>query len=195
MSTLPFEEPLQRQWEALARASDDPEIAPLLRQLRAMDGEAVVRAMERELDDAFAIYRGLVQGKPPLSSIRFYWAGDDVEPWVPSDVWGTGYTSHALEGGHGTRRETLFRDRGSFTPEPLLILFDAADGSDTLVEHASFWDVKSLFVLQSFQWAALALRRATTREPFLGLSTHRPFVLLGTGGHDQGEVYLHVVEG
>ncbi len=192
MHALRFHEQVQQRLAELQDAVSDPDVGPLLTQLRQLDGEAVVRELERELLRSFELYRGLTAGKGPLSALKFYWAGADISPYIPTEAWGSGYSGHDFDGSALRPHGALFHDRGGFPVEPLPLLHDAAEDGP-LSDHARFDALRELFRLQSFEWAALALERAVASEAFRALPITRPFPIFGQGGHDEDTVVLHVV--
>ncbi len=164
----------------------------LVKALDALDPAVEIAAIENELRDAFGKWQSRINGADDFCAVRFYWAGGDVAPYVPHDVWSTGYAGNAFDGAAGTPRATLFREAAGFEPRPLGLLKDAADGEG--IPDELFDSLEELFIARSLSWASRALSLAMQRPEFDALRPVSPFHFLASQGHDEGTVVLGVWE-
>jgi hypothetical protein len=138
---------------------------PLVAEIRDLDVAGAVAAIVKELDASFTRYKKLL-GDKSITAINFYWAGAEIEPFIPSDVMGNVYAGRTL----------LLDSTGGFTPIPLPALHAAeAFDDDALTE---------LFMAASIELAKRAVAVAVEREPFRAMTTARPFQITATPGHD-----------
>ena len=156
--------------------------APLLEELEALDPEVAVAEIVRQLDQSFLRYAGLLAKQPPqqITAIRFYWAGAEIAPWVPSAVMGNVHAG----------RKLLLDSCGGFDPTPLEILCDALADTPELGDDDALGDLEHLFVATSLELAARAVAVAARGEPFAALPTTRPFDFVATPGHDSPDELL-----
>lgn len=155
--------------------------APLIEQLDALDSDSAVADIVLQLESSFVRYRDLLATRPqPITAIRFYWAGAEIEPWVPSQAMGNVYAGATL----------LLDSSGGFDPTPLPILCDAIADSAPLGDHAAFADLKALFVAESLELARRAIELAAAGEPFAALATARPFEFFATPGHGEAKLLV-----
>lgn len=149
---------------------------PLVEALEATDPEAAIAEIVRQLEESFLLYAARLASRPPqpITQIRFYWAGAEIEPWVPSAVMGNVYAGRTL----------LLDSCGGFDPTPLEILCDALADTPELGDHDALGELAHLFVATSLERAARAVAIATRGAPFAALSTARPFDFVATPGHD-----------
>ncbi len=147
-----------------------------------------VEGMTQELVAAFGAWRkGLAQ---PLGAVAFYFAGAEVEPYVPSDAWSHGFASATLQDGR-LRGERLFREGRGFTPRPLRALHDAlleAAEAGPTADEAALDALKQPVVALTLARLTEALRRATADAAFSALTGVRPFRFFATPGHDEPTV-------
>ena len=120
----------------------------------------------------------------PISAIRFYWAGTEIEPWVPSDVWCDGWLSHRYEETpdrnvlvHGAAN---FHACGGFDLGPIGELLLAAEDDDA----------RKLLVLGSIDLVESALAIAVQTPAFARIPKLDPFEFFATPGHDEPSVRL-----
>ena len=149
---------------------------PLLEALDAIDPEAAIAEIVRQLEESFHMYarRLASRSAQPITEIRFYWAGAEIEPWVPSVVMGNVYAGRTL----------LLDSCGGFDPTPLEILCNALADTPELGEDDALGDLEQLFVTTSLELAARAIAIAARGAPFAALSTARPVDFVATPGHD-----------
>lgn len=148
---------------------------PLIAGLDDLDEPTAIAAIARDLDATFTLYRARLVGEPrPITTIRFYWAGAEIEPWVPSVVMGNVYVARAL----------ILDSTGGFDPTPMSILYDALIETPELGDTDAFGDLRRGFVAASVELARRAVAIAVGGEAFAALSTARPFEVLATPGHD-----------
>ena len=117
----------------------------------------------------------------PISAIRFYWAGAEVEPWVPSTVWGDGWLTHRFDGTKLTHGPANFHDCGGFDLGPIAELLLDADE-----------DAQKELVLLSIDLTERALAIATKTDAFARLAKREGFEFFATPGHDEPSVRLNV---
>jgi hypothetical protein len=159
--------------------------APLLEALEAIDLEAAIAEIVRQLDQSFLLYAERLASRSlqPITKIRFYWAGAEIAPWVPSVVMGNVYAGRTL----------LLDSCGGFDPTPLEILCDALADTPELGDDAALGDLEHLFIATSLELAARAVTIAARGGPFAALSTARPFDFVATPGHDtENELLLRL---
>ncbi|NNC20246.1 hypothetical protein HJC22_31450 [Corallococcus exiguus] len=181
-----------RQHLTSLQVASDAILEPLLEAFRQLDPEPEILALKGALEKSFAMYAGKVSAVDRLSVLQFSWIGADVAPWVPTQAWGAGYAGHTLQDGEFRPERVLFRELEGFDPSPLPLLGDAAE-DPAVQDHARFDELRSLFLLRSFEWTSLALARAVDSPEFRGLPTTAPFYFLGRGGHDEPRVLLHAI--
>lgn len=156
--------------------------APLIEALEAFDRTRAIEAIVRELDASFRDYREELarKGAMEVTAITLYWAGAEIEPWVPSTVMGNVYAG----------RTRVLDSAGGFEPEPLSILCDALADSEELRDSEVFDGLKELFVLESIEIAREAVASAVQSTAFAALRTARPFEVLAIPGHDRRKLLL-----
>jgi hypothetical protein len=148
---------------------------PILAELDRVDDAKAIAGIVKELDKSFTRYAK--EAEKPITKIDFYWAGAEVAPWVPADVWGNVYAN----------KELLLDSAGGFTPTPLPILYDVAE---ELGDHEAFDDLRDLFVAKSLHLAQQAIAKAARGKPFAAMTLGEPFTIVGTPGHDEPSVKL-----
>lgn len=155
-------------------------VAALAAELGAVDGDAAIAEIARELETTFVRYATLLARSRPITSIDFYWAGSEIEPWIPSEVMANVYVGEQL----------ALDSTGGFTPIPLQILVDAVLDEPDLDELTAFDDLRARFMARSLELAARAVTIAAAGNAFAALSTARPFRFIATPGHDEREIVL-----
>ena len=163
-----------------------------VKALDAMDPAEHIAAIENELLVAFEKWKPRVRDADDFCSVRFEWAGADVAPYVPQDVWSKGYAGDPFQGVVGTPRAILFREAPGFEPRPLGLLKDAIDEDLEEMPDEVFDGLKEMFVARSLAWAARALSSAMHRPEFKALRPVSPFHFLASPGHDEGTLVLGV---
>ncbi|MCY0999439.1 hypothetical protein OWM54_20080 [Myxococcus sp. MISCRS1] len=124
----------------------------------------------------------------PLSGLLLYWAGGDVSPYVPQEVWGQGLVEHHYE---ETATENALDS--SATNFDTCGGFGLGSVGDALLELAEdrglralevFAPLEKLLVVRSLQCAREAVRKAVESEAFRALPREASFQVLAMPGHD-----------
>jgi len=152
------------------------------------DENSEIARIAGELETSFRMYadpRYVKKVGEPISAIRFYWAGTEVDPFVPSTVWGDGWLSHRYEEtedrnvlAHGLSN---FHECGGFDLGPIADLL--VDADEDRIKH---------LVLRSIHLAERALAIAVKTDAFARLAKREGFELFATPGHDEPSVRLLV---
>ncbi len=172
----------------LDRASLSPKLRDLLADLDGLVFDEMIDHLVSALTEHVPLYRKR-NGLGALSALVFEWVGDDVEPWIASDVWAKGCAGHRWEpDGTFHPGKVAFREAPAFEPDPLPMLYDAVQDDPKLLEDPAFESVRELLLLTSLAWAAQAVVRAAgvVRE----LPMVLPFEVIGRPGHDEPAVLL-----
>lgn len=161
----------------------------LLATLEASAAEDI-DAMARELERAFVSWAEAI-GPATLGAVAFYFAGAEIEPYVPSDAWAHGFASAAFDGARFRPGARLFREKPAFTPRPLVALHDALlaaydEGREADVEQLEGLEPRAVELTIDRVRAALETARGS--DAFRRLRTSHRLLFAVTPGHDEPTV-------
>lgn len=160
-------------------------------QLHNLKAKTAVDEIEQDLIQSFTDWRNKIDASHDFVAVRFYWAGAEVEPFIPSDVWSYAYGGSAFNGIEGKAKKVFFKEQSAFAPQALIALVNNEAGP---LPAPLFDAVKSLFVTSSLCWAAMALWRLKDHPSFKALKPKLPFNFIATPGHDEEPVLLCTLE-
>ncbi|EMN64333.1 hypothetical protein LEP1GSC092_4744 [Leptospira interrogans serovar Pyrogenes str. R168] len=84
----PFTEKFLRQLDALRNHKEYSEIEPIVTDLLAMNSLEIIRSMTEDLSENFRkIENTYLSLEKNIRVIRFYWAGKEVFPYIPTTSW------------------------------------------------------------------------------------------------------------
>lgn len=149
-------------------------IDSLLRALDSLDEAAVVASMRRDLERSFRQYARLAR---PLAAIVWTWSGAEVEPHVPTDVWGSGHATVELG-----PDEPVFSGSGGFGFAPLDEWLQDLGSRPALRQVGALEPAVKLVVARSLLLATRALRESLESEAFRALPRLAPFAFFARPG-------------
>jgi hypothetical protein len=160
-------------WTAKWRALDDAK-----ETLRVTDELSVsladwVRAMEKAPAGAH------------LAAVSFLYAGADVAPYLPQDVWADGLAEVKREGDTLRRGTRLFREHAAFALCVVGERLAELGADEALFASAPGEALARALVLRSLVWLIAALPRLKASPAFAALPVTPDFVFLASPGHDE----------
>ena len=166
-------------------------VGSLLTALDGLDEEPIVAGMLADLERSFASY---ARRGSELAAIVWTWAGAEVEPYVPTDVWGNGYGAYedteSSEANELTVRELAFSASGGFGFAPLDEWLVDLAARPALEAIGVQQPATKLVVARTLELAARALRRSVETAAFRALPRRTPFAFFARPGHDEPVVRL-----
>jgi hypothetical protein len=160
---------------------------PWLTKWRALDDEAEIARVHEELRVSLADWARAMAKLPGtrLAAVSFFYAGTEVAPWLPQDVWADGLAEVKREG------EKLRRGARHFREYPAFALCVAGELLTELGEDDAFASseigegLARGLVLRSLVWLHGGLKRLRADAAFAALPTTPDFVFLASPGHDE----------
>lgn len=120
-----------------------------------------------------------------LAAVSFFYAGAEVAPYLPQDVWADGLAEVKRDGERLTRGARHFREYAAFA---LCVVGErlAELGEDEAFHETPEGDALArALVLRSFVWLRAALHRLRAAPAFAALPVTDDFVFLASPGHDE----------
>lgn len=200
-----WEQTRERSVHECRQTKLDASLHAVLSALDRVDDEAEVARIAKELELSFRCYADPVNvnaaartedGVRPLCGVLFYYAGTEVEPYVPSQVWGQGVAEAEVTVGDGAirhikKRAVNFGDcPGYELGAPAKLLLHAAETDDAIDERDGYCNVYKAVVLDSLRLASRALQRLVVTSAFDTLPKTSPFSFWATPGHDEPRIEL-----
>jgi len=194
--------------DACARAELDADLASVFALVSGGDDERERARIASELERSFLQYADpqfvnpqarTAEGVRPLQGVLFYYAGAEVEPYVPVQAWGVGIADAEVTSRAGTLRRVKkkavnFSDCGGYDlGKAATRLYEVAEEDLALDDRRGYDDVYKAVILDSFRLAKLALRHAVETDAFRQLPQRAPFHFWATPGHDEPTVELWVL--
>lgn len=146
----------------------------------------------------------LSQGKT-IRAIRFYWAGKEIFPYIPTTSWIDCYTNYERLAGDSPRYngyvEDKYRLKGKYTNEndrkeirlhafqEVLqeVLETEEDADETIADLDIYDDLEILFILRTLEWIYDSTRAALENTAILKTQAIAFFV---TPGHDEHSILV-----
>lgn len=183
-------EDLDRPDDALAALA--PRLAALPGAWRAkwaaLDDAAETARVLDELTTSLADWTRAMTKAPAgarLAAVSFFYAGAEVAPYLPQDVWADGLAEVKRDGQRLTRGARHFREYAAFA---LCVVGErlAELGDDEPFHDSPEGDALArALVLRSFVWLRAALVRLRATPGFAALPVTDDFVFLASPGHDE----------
>ena len=154
----------------------------------ALDDAAETARVLEELETSLADWTRAMTKAPAgagLAAVSFFYAGAEIAPYLPQDVWADGLAEVKRDGDRLTRGARHFREYAAFA------LCVIGEHLSELGEDEAFHDTPEgdalarALVLRSFVWLRAALRRLRATPAFAALPVTDDFVFLASPGHDE----------
>lgn len=139
---------------------------------------------------SFGHWKKHIDGSFPFVAVRFYWAGAEVEPFIPTAVWSYAYGGDPFQGVVGKAKKVFFKEGPAFEPNSLIQL---ANGELGEIPHHLFDSIKDLYVTNSLIVVSKALSLIKEHPQFLSLRPSYPFHFIATPGHDEPPILLNSI--
>lgn len=166
-------EALSVEWRTeLDALSDHDEGQRMLGELRAALGDWT-RAMKAAPEGA------------RLAAVSFYFAGTEIAPYVPQDVWADGLAEVRRDGDTLRRGARLFRERPAFELGTAGELLGELGGLGALIDTPEGDALYRTLILRTLVSLGAALRELRADAAFRELPVQRDFVFLASPGHDE----------
>ncbi|MEW6434006.1 MAG: hypothetical protein AB1730_21095 [Myxococcota bacterium] len=120
-----------------------------------------------------------------LAAVSLYYAGAEIAPHLPQDVWADGLAEVKRDGDSLRRGARLFREHAAFA---LCVVGEhlAALGKDEAFHDSPDGEALArALVLRTLVWLRAALPRLRAEPAFAALPVTDDFVFLASPGHDE----------
>jgi hypothetical protein len=160
---------------------------PWLAKWRTLDDEAEIARVHAELRVSLADWTRAMAKVPGarLAAVSFFYAGTEVAPYLPQDVWADGLAELKRDGDSLRRGARHFREYPAFAlcvaGELLTELGEDDDFASSEIGEA----LSRALVLRSLVWLHGGLKRLRADPAFAALPTAPEFVFIASPGHDE----------
>ena len=153
------------------------------------NAESEIDSISEELVQSFEKWKKNIDDSVPFVAVRFYWAGAETEPFIPSAVWSYLYGGDPFQGIVGKAKKVFLKEGPAFEPNSLIAL---SNGKLEEIPDHLFDLIKDIYVTGSLIFASKALILVKNHPHFLALKPTYPFHFIATPGHDEPPVLLTV---
>lgn len=183
-------EDIEHPEEALARlaSSLDMPPAPWRGKWAALDDTVETQRVLDKLRTSLADWTRAMTKAPAgarLAAVSLYYAGAEIAPYLPQDVWADGLAEVRRDGDSLRRGARHFREHAAFA---LCVVGEhlAALGEDEALHDSPDGEALArALVLRSLVWLRGALPRLRAEPAFAALPVTGDFVFLASPGHDE----------
>lgn len=161
--------------------------APWRERWDALDDEAEIARVHDELKASLVGWARALAKLPGarLAAVSFSYAGTEVAPYLPQDVWADGLAELRRDGERFRRGARHFREHPAFALCTAGVMLSELGEDEALLDSGPGEALARALVLRSFVWLHAALRRLRAEEAFLALPTTPDFVFIASAGHDE----------
>lgn len=152
-------------------------------------GESEIEHVRENLVESFQKWKAHIDGSVPFVAVRFYWAGAEVDPYIPSTVWSYLYGGDSFQGLDSKAKKIFLKEGPAFEPTSLVKLSNGELGK--IPDHL-FHQVKDIYITSSLIFASKALNLIKEHPQFLALNPLFPFHFIATSGHDEPPILMTV---
>ncbi|EKR37695.1 hypothetical protein LEP1GSC096_3726 [Leptospira interrogans serovar Hebdomadis str. R499] len=202
----PFTEKFLRQLDALRNHKEYSEIEPIVTDLLAMNSLEIIRSMTEDLSENFRkIENTYLSLEKNIRVIRFYWAGKEVFPHIPTTSWIDCYSGYELLADDSLRYKGhiagKYRLKGKYTNEnnrkeirlyafqEVLqnVLENEEEDEENVSELEIYEDLEILFILRTLEWTYDSIKAALENTTILKMQSTAFFV---TPGQDEYSILV-----
>lgn len=161
---------------------------PWATKWRSLDDDAETARVLRELEVSVADWTRAMTKLPAgarLAGVSFLYAGAEVPPYFPQDVWADGLSDVKRDGAEVRRGARAFREHAAFALCVVGELLNALSEDEALCHSPAGEALARALVLRSLVWLQAALSRLRTTPDFAALPVTADFVFLASPGHDE----------